>query len=327
MFNRTSNLMGQDPRSFVAPANPLLQQAGGQAGALNSGGNPLYGQAADMTRNLLGGGDPSASAGQWGNVSKYYNPYEADVVNATAAGMDQADQMAQRQNEMRFGGHQMDSPFALSQALLGGQQSLARGQTLGNLRYQGYHDASQLADSQAARDNAVNMLNAQLGAQMFGQRLQGAGQLGQIANDQGANQRADIGTMGNIGGTLQNIDQAQSGAPINVLGQLTGNYGALGPLVTGQDTVGTQKQSAGLLGQLGQAAQIAALFASDVRVKQDIVKVGDYAPGIGVYDFAYVWAPGERYRGVMAQELLAAGRGDAVAAHPSGYLMVDYARL
>lgn len=61
---------------------------------------------------------------------------------------------------------------------------------------------------------------------------------------------------------------------------------------------------------------------SDVRLKEDIVKVGEHRPGIGLYDFKYKGNP-NTYRGVMAQEVLTVNPG-AVVTTPSGYLAVNY---
>lgn len=67
--------------------------------------------------------------------------------------------------------------------------------------------------------------------------------------------------------------------------------------------------------------------ASDARVKRDIVKVGDLAPGVGVYDFRYIWddADAPLRRGVMAQEVERV-LPHAVSESPRGKV-VHYAEL
>jgi hypothetical protein len=64
---------------------------------------------------------------------------------------------------------------------------------------------------------------------------------------------------------------------------------------------------------------------SDIRLKRNIERIGELASGLPVYSFKYIWSDDE-YQGVMAHE---AERlyPDAVAIHPSGYKMVDYARI
>lgn len=66
---------------------------------------------------------------------------------------------------------------------------------------------------------------------------------------------------------------------------------------------------------------------SDVRLKQDVVRVGkDERTGLNLYEFAYKDGSGKRYRGVMAQEVLAVNP-DAVYTMPDGYLAVNYSAL
>jgi hypothetical protein len=79
---------------------------------------------------------------------------------------------------------------------------------------------------------------------------------------------------------------------------------------------------------LGQVASTAAKFIpgygmSDIRLKSNIVKVGDHPLGIGVYEYDIF---GRREHGVMAQEVLTV-KPEAVIQRPDGYLMVDYGAL
>ena len=64
---------------------------------------------------------------------------------------------------------------------------------------------------------------------------------------------------------------------------------------------------------------------SDIRVKRDIVSVGQLDSGIGLYRYRYLWND-QAYVGVMAQEV---GEivPDAVTSGEDGYLRVDYGRL
>lgn len=64
---------------------------------------------------------------------------------------------------------------------------------------------------------------------------------------------------------------------------------------------------------------------SDERLKTDKHKVGETGDGIGVYSYRYKGSPMMQL-GVMAQETQKK-RPDAVARHPSGYLMVNYDRV
>ena len=75
------------------------------------------------------------------------------------------------------------------------------------------------------------------------------------------------------------------------------------------------------LGAYGTYAGLAAM--SDIRLKSNIVRIGDHPLGIGIYEYDIF---GKRDVGVMAQEVLTV-KPEAVSLHPSGYLQVHYGRL
>ena len=89
-----------------------------------------------------------------------------------------------------------------------------------------------------------------------------------------------------------------------------------------QQMAASNANTAGLYSLAGTAAT-AGIKYSDQRLKSNIVKVGDHAIGIGVYDYDIF---GNRERGVMAQELMQV-MPDAVHQDFNGYFMVDYGRL
>jgi len=64
---------------------------------------------------------------------------------------------------------------------------------------------------------------------------------------------------------------------------------------------------------------------SDIRLKRDIVELGQLPSGLHLYRYRYLWSD-TAYVGVMAQEV-AAAMPDAVVAGEDGYLRVDYGRL
>ena len=72
-------------------------------------------------------------------------------------------------------------------------------------------------------------------------------------------------------------------------------------------------------------AAIAAAMISDVRLKRDIERKGTLMPGVGIYEFQYVWG-GDRQLGVMAQEVERV-MPEAVIERADGFLMVDYGLL
>ena len=194
---------------------------------------------------------------------------------------------------------------------------------------------------------AQSMQNAAIG-QNFGQAQAAAGLYNQAQN-QGYNQNLQTAQFGNNAS-----DQALARAlqlrsqPLNEISSLmsgsqiqnpqfqgyTGANVAAAPTLQGVQLQGQQAQD--LYGQqmaarnanmaaYGQAAGMAgqAIMMSDIRLKSNIVKVGEHPLGIGVYEYDIF---DRREHGVMAQEVLAV-KPEAVIHRPDGYLMVNYGAL
>ena len=66
-------------------------------------------------------------------------------------------------------------------------------------------------------------------------------------------------------------------------------------------------------------------MASDIRLKENIIKVGNSPSGINIYEWNYKGNT-QRYRGVMAQEILER-HPEAVALQPDGYMRVYYGKI
>ena len=62
-------------------------------------------------------------------------------------------------------------------------------------------------------------------------------------------------------------------------------------------------------------------------MKENIEQVGTSPSGLNIYEWNYLDEPNDRYRGVIAQDLLSNGRQDAVAEMDNGYLGVYYDRI
>ena len=77
--------------------------------------------------------------------------------------------------------------------------------------------------------------------------------------------------------------------------------------------------------QTAPSGQNAGPMASDVRLKEKIIKVRNSPSGINIYEWNYIGKP-QRYRGVMAQEILER-HPEAVALQPDGYLSVYYGKI
>ena len=66
-------------------------------------------------------------------------------------------------------------------------------------------------------------------------------------------------------------------------------------------------------------------MASDIKLKENIIKVGNSPSGINVYEWNYI-GKSQRYRGVLAQELLES-HPEAVTMCPNGFLGVYYGKI
>ena len=70
---------------------------------------------------------------------------------------------------------------------------------------------------------------------------------------------------------------------------------------------------------------VSGLQGSDIRLKEDIRRVGTTAHGLPLYHFRYRGQAGV-YEGVMAQDVLGV-MADAVETGADGMMRVDYAKL
>ena len=126
------------------------------------------------------------------------------------------------------------------------------------------------------------------------QRMQGMAQAGQ--------------TMGTVLGSqtsVYNTAQSQADPFASIVGMGIGAYA----------------------GGFGGAAGKAAGSGSDIRLKQNIERVGfDERTQLPIYEFEYKATPGERFRGVMAHEV-EVNFPEAVITRPDGYKAVFYERL
>jgi len=99
-------------------------------------------------------------------------------------------------------------------------------------------------------------------------------------------------------------------------------YGAVGGLT--QSGSGRMNENNGNMGTDRKAA-------SERRVKENIVRIGDHPLGIGIYLFDYrtehraQWGHGRQF-GAMIDEVEIV-MPEAVSMHPDGYKRVDYAML
>jgi hypothetical protein len=172
-------------------------------------------------------------------------------------------------------------------------------------------------------------LDTAANAQGYNQALQG----GQFANT--AQQQALAQAIQNRQMPLNEITALMSGSQIQnpQFGAYSGSNVTAAPTFAATQAKGQAEQNnynqqvatqnANTAGLYSLGAAGAKAFFSDIRLKSNIVKVGNHPIGIGIYEYDIF---GQRERGVIAQELMQV-MPDAVHQHPSGYLMVDYGRL
>lgn len=111
--------------------------------------------------------------------------------------------------------------------------------------------------------------------------------------------------------TFQNAPSS-SAQGTDIAGLVNGAYQA--------KVANSNNMMSGLMG-LGSAA----IMASDRRLKCAIVKLGELADGLGVYEWSYIWG-GSRQRGVMADEVKKL-RPWALGPVIKGYATVNYGAL
>ena len=104
-------------------------------------------------------------------------------------------------------------------------------------------------------------------------------------------------------------------------------------------SVGTQQnqsyQDPSTMSKIGQVvgigAKIAGMIPSDIRLKENVLKVDEVEPGVGWYtwdwnDTAKAMGVDDQTEGVIAQELMEVDPG-AVAMGDDGYYRVDYSKV
>lgn len=121
------------------------------------------------------------------------------------------------------------------------------------------------------------------------------------------------------------------GAAGTMAGQMgsnaTGMFGAQANYKNGADNAAANANPMGALLGAGATLGAAQIKYSDPRLKQNIELVGrDERTGLNLYEFAYKDEPGQRWRGVMADEVLQV-MPSAVHTNAEGFMSVDYGAL
>ncbi len=307
-----------------------------------SGGPGLYG---DVKQNLNYSGAP---------------PVSSDFAAQTKQAQDAVYNQATSRLDPQWNNAQSDLDSKLAnQGIVQGSEAYQRAQDeFGRNKNDAYNQANYSAvgagnqlenqlygQSLAGRQQAVGEANTQgqfandAQAQQYAQALQNAS-FGNQARTQGLTEQTQLQTLplNELNAlrsqsqvqmpTFQSTPQSQV-APTNVSGNVWNAYNA-----QVANSNNTMNGLFGLVGAgasaIGNAGGIGAFFGSDRRIKRNLKRIGmtprDQLP---VYEFDYrrgLGLPRGRQIGVIAQHVLAK-RPEAVAVHPSGYLMVDYARI
>ena len=232
-------------------------------GARVAGFNPDQLQGFDATRNMFGQSmqfDPRSQLNTLAtqnapsllntDMGAYQNPFQTQVIDNTLGDLNRARQMQ----------IQSDQDAAIGRGAFGGSRSaLLEAETNRNFADRAGNIAANLRSQ--GFDRATNLAGMDIDNEFRNRGFQ-AGLLGNQLSDQYRN----LGLMSGIGGQQQGLQQAGMDAAYGEFGRAIG-YGPqqLGLLAQGvsalpNQTNTTQSNKPGFMDQLGQAAQIAALF-------------------------------------------------------------------
>lgn len=268
--------------------DPAQQIAGGIGSLTSQGPDPYTPQVSDAQQAAQGAGADRLLAGGWGygnardaatavpnvqagsvldGLSNYYTPFKDQVLNPVLddydhqAGITRAAQAAQGAQ-----GAFQGSRFGVREAQTEGELARGRAATEGGLLGDMYTQATGLSAADKARQLQADQGNQQAG-------LQRAGLLADIANDQSGMYRQNLTLADQLGKEQTDQANAQRQYPLSFAKDMTGLFQGLDPSAFFGKTVNTTGTSSGtsnstsnttqsdsLLGQLGQVAQIAALF-------------------------------------------------------------------
>lgn len=262
-----------------------------------------------------------------GNISSAYNAQAPKITGITdqLAGLvpglmdrytngDANVNAAKTYNTDVLSGKYLDAGNPYLDAIVDKSANTARNETAGALGTRGLTGGSAFADIISRNVNdASNTLRYNDYNTERGRMDTAAGQAGSLA------------AAGELPlASLMSILQAQS-APVSTA---AGAGAATGGLL-GQYTNQKQTYTPSTMDSIGQALDIgkviAGFFPSDRRLKTAIHKVGEYADGLGIYLYNYVWG-GPRFKGVMADEV-AELRPWALGPRVDGFATVNYGVL
>mgnify|MGYP003624501667 CR=1 FL=1 len=279
-------------------------------------------------------------------------------------------QLAQQAAQMGISTQELQGRLAQQSGALGLQaqqgigglagQRAGIGQNLGSQ----FQSAQQLGSNvfgdqmnrmQGAASGMGGLTNQQFGNAMNAYQMTGANQRAGAQGIAGLGQQgqnmltSQIGTLGGLGQTGRGVQQAGLDAqykagtqmadePFMRLQrgqQLLGGAQPFMPQYSSGYSVGSNQnqtyQKPSTFSKVANVAATVAPFFSDIRLKENVIKVDEVEPGVGWYtwdwnDTAKAMGVDDQTEGVIAQELMEVDPG-AVAMGDDGYYRVDYSKV
>ena len=214
---------------------------------------------------------------------------------------------------------------------------------------------NQMNRMQGAASGMGGLTNQQMSNAMNAYQMTGANQRAGAQGIAGLGQQgqnmltSQIGTLGGLGQTGRGVQQAGLDAqykagtqmadePFMRLQrgqQLLGGAQPFMPQYSSGYSVGSNQnqtyQKPSTFSKVANVAATVAPFFSDIRLKENVVKVDEVEPGVGWYtwdwnDTAKAMGVDDQTEGVIAQELMEVDPG-AVAMGDDGYYRVDYSKV
>ena len=298
-------------KAGAAEANKLYQAGVGGNTYMGSAVAPLSGTTMTGVNQLANAGANSDTSGTRNlfaqiGAAAVDNPYLSENAYLEQSLQPQLDKAAA----------QTRSAMSGMGRLGGGAETNALAQTLGDIRTTALANdwnrrANMLTTGLSQAQGAASSM-AGLDQKQFENKLAGAGatlQAGNILDTQSQNQLSDYVSRWYA---KDNEDWNRLAMMLSAAQGSAGNYGV---------TESTSRQPVNIGGIM---SGLGGLKSSDIRLKEDIIRVGELN-GLTLYDFSY---KGEkaRYRGVMAQEV-PLYRSEAIVIGADGFMAVDYAKL
>ncbi len=284
-------------------------------------GNPYAGQIGDYAQSLFNGGGANAQApnvqGNLSTLQNYLTPYANGSMVSNNPAL--AAQLAQIQTDV---GNSVNSQFAAAGRDFSGANQMAygRGVAAGEapvIAAQYNQDVgNQLASANALYNAGNTTANTLAGMQQQYLANQGQG----VTAAQSALDAQNYGANATLAEEAQ-----RRGIPVQALGllaQIGTPIAQLGSQTNGT-TTGTQdmsgaQQFATLAGGIGNLLKF---MPSDMRLKEDVCRVGALFDGTPVYRYRYKGAPAYHI-GLMAQDIEQRTPGAVIEIN--GYKAVDY---